>query len=157
MNQQGGITLPVVIAVVLGLGLAASAYLNIAQHQAAVQDHKLLQGEITDLRYQVNQDQQTASAPASPTPSPLATPDATPAASPAPTPTPAVLDASAPKTTTVKKSGNIHSGPSTSSKVLLSYTQLPVGTTVTLGAGSGQYQQITVNGITGYILASYLN
>lgn len=81
------LNLPVVIAAVLGLGFGASAYLNVAQHQRAEAEKKLLQGEITDLRYQVKQDQEgkTAAAdPASETPSEAeATPTPTPVPSPA--------------------------------------------------------------------------
>ncbi|HVQ44238.1 MAG TPA: hypothetical protein VMT30_04710 [Candidatus Saccharimonadia bacterium] len=82
MSQRGAINLVTVIAVVLGLGLLASMYLNYSQHQSAQQDRKQLQGEITDLRYQVKQDQQAAAGP-SPTPSPLATPEPSPTATPA--------------------------------------------------------------------------
>ncbi len=159
MSTRGFVRLPVVISIALGAGFLASVFLNITQHQQAAQDKKLLQGEITDLRYQVNQDKLAAAGSPSPSPSvtPLATPEASPSPSAAPTPSPtAVLDAST-KTTTVKKSGNVHVGPSVSSKTLIPYTQLPAGTTVTLGEKSGDYQQITVNGVTGYILASYLN
>ncbi len=71
------------VSVTLGLGLAASAYLNIAQSQRAVEDHNLLQGQITDLQYQVKKDAEaTAVAPSTPTP--LATPE------PSATPTPVV-------------------------------------------------------------------
>lgn len=85
-DQRGSISLPIIIAATLGLGLVASVYLNYVQHQSAQQDRKLLQGEITDLRYQVRQDQQAAAGipSTSPTPTPLATPETTP------TPTPAV-------------------------------------------------------------------
>lgn len=82
-NESGKITVTAVLAVVFGLGLAASAYLNVNQSQRAVEDHNLLQGQITDLQYQLKKDAQ-AVASASPTPTPLATPE------PTPTPTPAV-------------------------------------------------------------------
>lgn len=87
VNERGSISLPVIIAVVLGLGLAASTYLNVVQHQSAQADRKLMQGEITDLRYQVNKDLvATASSPATaspaPTPTPLATPEPSPSATP---------------------------------------------------------------------------
>jgi hypothetical protein len=154
-NERGAINLPIVFAVVFGLGLVASAYLNYSQHKNATQDHKLLQGEITDLRYQVNQDHLAATTSPTPSASPLATPQVSPTVSPIPSP--AVTPAAAPKATTVKISGNVHAGPNTSSKVLLPYTQLPVGTPVTLGALSGPYQQIIVKNVTGYILASDLN
>jgi hypothetical protein len=151
MSQRGAVSFPVVIAVVLGVGFAASAYLNIAQHQRADQDKKLLQGEITDLKYQVGQDKLASTASPSPTPSPDASPDATP--EPSPSQTPAVLGAS---TKTVITAGNVHSDPNKNSKILISF--LPKGTPVTTDGDvlPGGYQKITVNGVTGYILASFL-
>lgn len=85
-NERGAVSLPVILASVFAVGLAASGYLNYYQHQSATQSQKQLQGQITDLTYQVNQDRQTAALGASPsaTPTPLATPE------PSPTPTPAV-------------------------------------------------------------------
>ncbi len=83
MWQRGSAqVLLIVVAAVLGLGLAASAYLNYYQYQQAGQSKQLLQGQITDLRYQLNQ---SAAAASTPIPSPSANPSA------APTPTPAVL------------------------------------------------------------------
>jgi hypothetical protein len=81
MSQRGGISFPIVIAAVLGLGFGASAYLNYAQHAQAMNDKKLLQGQITDLQYQVKQDQLAKASSPSPTPSdsPTPTPSATPA------------------------------------------------------------------------------
>jgi hypothetical protein len=151
MSQRGAISLPVVIAVVLGVGFGASAYLNIAQHQRADQDKKLLQGEITDLKYQVGQDKLASATSPSPTPSPEASPDATP--EPSPTQTPAVLGAS---TKTLKNAGNVHSDASKTSAIKISL--LPAGSIVTLGSDvRNGYQQITTsNGVTGYILSSYL-
>jgi len=153
MSQRGAIKLPVLISVVLGLGFAASAYLNVAQNQRANQDTKLLQGEITDLKYQVGQDKlasNTSPSP-SPSPSPAATPDATP--QPSPSPTPAVLGAS---TKTLKTAGNIHADASKTSAVKISL--LAAGSIVTLGSDvRNGYQQITTsNGVTGYILSSFL-
>jgi hypothetical protein len=149
MSQRGAISLPVIIAAVLGLGFAASGYLNIAQHQRADQDRKLLQGEIVDLRYQIGQDRLATNT--SPAPSPEATPDATP--EPSPSGTPAVLGAST--TRTLSAAANVHSSASRTSKTLISL--LPKGTSVTLGSDAANgYQQITVNGVTGYILASFL-
>ena len=86
-NQRGSISLPVILSIVFGLGLAASAYLNYVQNQSAASNQKLLQGTITDLKYQLNKDQ-IASAQPSPTVTPLATPE--PTATPTPTPSPAV-------------------------------------------------------------------
>jgi len=83
MAPSGGfVKLTTVIAAVLGLGFGASAFLNYAQHQRAAQDERLLQGQITDLRYQVNQDH------TSPSPTPSAAPTDTP--SPEPSTSPAV-------------------------------------------------------------------
>jgi uncharacterized protein YgiM (DUF1202 family) len=162
MGQGGTIKLSVVIAAVLGLGFGSSAFLNYQQHQQADQDKKLLQGEIVDLRYQLKQDQ-LAAAGGSPSPSPSASPSpdpsASPTASPSPQPstTPAVLgdNAPAPKTATVKTAANLHSGPSAKSSTLIKL--VPAGTLATLGSNaSGGYQQITINGKTGYMLASFL-
>lgn len=84
-NQRGALSLTLVIAITLGLGLAASAYLNYYQFEKSEDERALLERQITDLRYQVTQDQlAAASVAASPTPTPLATPESTP------TPTPQV-------------------------------------------------------------------
>jgi hypothetical protein len=80
-NQSGKITFTAVLAVVLSLGLSGSAYLNYMQHQRAQEDHALMQGQITDLRYQLKKDAE-ASAVAPPTPTPLATPEPTPTPAP---------------------------------------------------------------------------
>ncbi|MDB5178692.1 MAG: hypothetical protein JWN01_635 [Patescibacteria group bacterium] len=85
MSQRGFIRLPILIAIVLGLGFGASGYLNYSQHQRAEQDKKLLQGQITDLRYQLKQDQQAVG---SPSPSPSGSVE--PAPTPSPSPSPAV-------------------------------------------------------------------
>jgi uncharacterized protein YgiM (DUF1202 family) len=146
LSQRGAISLPIVIAAVLGLGFGASAYLNYAQYQRAEQDKKLLKGQITDLRYQVDLDKK-----ASPSPSPSASPSPSPSTSPTP-----VLDASTTaKTASLKTQANLHSGPSPKTATLIHL--LPAGTSVTLGSDlSNGYQQITVNGKTGYVVASYL-
>jgi hypothetical protein len=83
VTERGAITLPTIIAIVLGIGFCASAYLNYAQHERSSQDESLLQGQITDLKYQLNQDQG-----GSPSPSPVAKTD--PAPSPTPSSSPAV-------------------------------------------------------------------
>jgi uncharacterized protein YgiM (DUF1202 family) len=131
------------------VGFGASAYLNIAQQQRADQDKKLLQGEITDLRYQLGQDKLASAT--SPSPSPAASPDATPA--PSPSNTPAVLGSS---TKTVKTAGNVHTDASASSPIKIKL--LAAGSSVTLGADvRNGYQQITTSdGVTGYILSSFL-
>lgn len=151
-SQRGSIKLSIVIATVFGLGLAASMYLNYSQATNAAQDHKLLQGQITDLRYQVNQDI-AASAGPSPTPTPLATPDP----SPTPTPTP-VLGASTAKATIVKKSSvqpNFRSQPNGGS-ILVSHVAAGTPVTYVDSSLTAGYAHVTINGATGYILASYL-
>jgi hypothetical protein len=75
-----------VMAITFAIGFVASAYLNYHQHQLAAQEKKLLQGEITDLRYQMKQDKA-----ASPSPSPSEDPE--PTASPSPSESPAVAGA----------------------------------------------------------------
>jgi uncharacterized protein YgiM (DUF1202 family) len=158
-SEQGAVKLSVIIAAVLGLGFGASAFLNFQQYQRTQQDKRLLQGEIVDLRYQVKQDQLATAG--SPSPSPSADPtladSPSPSPSPSPSATPAVLgDAtSAPKTATVKTAANLHSGPSAKSTTLLRL--VPAGTAAVLGSDSrGGYQQVTINGKTGYMLASFL-
>jgi hypothetical protein len=84
VTERGAITLPTIIAIVLGIGFCASAYLNYAQHEQSSQNETLLQGQITDLKYQLNQDS------ASPSPSPIASKDPSPSASPSPSSAPAV-------------------------------------------------------------------
>ena len=76
--QTGGIKLSVVLASALGVGFLASGYLNFYQHQQAAQQQSLLNGQITDLRYQVNQDH------AHPSPSASLLPTTSPSASPTP-------------------------------------------------------------------------
>ncbi len=91
MTSRGFIKLPIIIMVTLGLGFAASVFLNITQSQHAAQNEKLLQGEITDLRYQVNQNTQASPTPLpsnSPSPSPVAV--SSPAPTTVPSPSPAV-------------------------------------------------------------------
>jgi hypothetical protein len=83
VTERGAITLSTIIAIVLGIGFCASAYLNYAQHQRSSQDESLLQGQITDLKYQLNQDGVS-----SPSPSPVASTDPSP--SPSPSSSPAV-------------------------------------------------------------------
>jgi hypothetical protein len=80
--KWGFVSLPTIIAAALGIGFAASAYLNYSQYQAASQNQKLLQGQIVDLKYQVTQDHLADS---SPSPSPTAKAVAT-TASPSPSP-----------------------------------------------------------------------
>jgi cytoskeletal protein RodZ len=142
-----------VIAAALGLGFGASAFLNVAQFQRADQERKLMQGEITDLRYQVDQDKKNGTADAAtPSPSPSGSPTPSPSASPQ-----VEAASTTTKSATVKTPLNVHADASKSSAVKLSYTSLPAGATVTLGSDvRNGYQQITYNGVTGYIDASAL-
>lgn len=160
-SPLGAVKLPVVIAAALGLGLAASAFLNFQQHQRSEQDKKLLQGEIVDLRYQVQQDKLAAASPTpdlsdipSDSPSPSASPTPTPSESPAATPAVLGDQAAAPQTRTIKAACNLRAKATENSTRL---TRVPAGAVVTLGAdASNGYQQVTINGKTGYVLASYL-
>jgi hypothetical protein len=84
--KWGFISLPTIIAAALGIGFAASAYLNYAQYQSSQQNQKLLQGQIVDLKYQVNQDHLAMSGSnPSPSPSPQANTAST-TTSPSPSP-----------------------------------------------------------------------
>jgi hypothetical protein len=78
MTQRGSAPiLLIIIASVFGLGLIASAYLNYMQFQYTDQDRKQLQGQITDLQYQLKQNQVSPTPSTTPvfTPTPSATPD----------------------------------------------------------------------------------
>ena len=76
-----------VCAIVFGVGLAASAYLNLVQAQHASDEKALLKGQITDLTYQIDQDRKSQSSP-----SPKLTPSPSPSASAtAPSASPTVL------------------------------------------------------------------
>ena len=79
-SQRGAIKLSIVLASALGVGFIASGYLNFYQHQQSAQQQSLLQGQITDLRYQVNQDHSSSSP--SPSASLLPTTDPSPSSSP---------------------------------------------------------------------------
>jgi hypothetical protein len=161
-NERGGLQLSVVLAIVLGLGLAASAYLNIYQAQRSAQERKLMMGEITDLRYQVKKDaeaKKTSSGDSDPvaTPEPTASPTPTPAAAAA-TPQPQVA-AAATQTKTVNTPATLRAAPSQSSRnVLGGTTKVPAGTVVNVtGGASGSYTPVTVNGAAGYLLTAALN
>jgi hypothetical protein len=93
MSERGAApVLMIVIAAALGLGLAASGYLNYVQYQRSSDEKRQLTGEISDLRYQLKQDGQT---PAEPTASPSPSPSASPDSAVSPTPVPAVAGAQA--------------------------------------------------------------
>lgn len=85
-SQWGFIKLSVVLVAVLGVGFIGSAYLNFYQHRQANQEQAQLQGQITDLTYQVKQDHAQGTA-ATPTPDessqPVASAGPSPSASPA--------------------------------------------------------------------------
>lgn len=81
MAHRFGGKLPLLVIGVLASGFMASIFLNISQGQRATQDRNQLEGEITDLRYQLNQNKQAL---LTPTPSPLATPEPTLSPSPSP-------------------------------------------------------------------------
>jgi hypothetical protein len=89
VSIRGPISLPIIIAIVLGLGFGASAYLNYVQYERDQQDETLLQGQITDLKYQLNLNNS-----ASPSPSPLASTSPSPTDSPTPSSSPAVAGTS---------------------------------------------------------------
>jgi cytoskeletal protein RodZ len=86
MSERGAIKLSVVLAAVLGVGFIASGYLNFAQHQQSVQEQSLLQGQITDLTYQLKQNQGTNS----PSPSPASSSTSSSSPIPSPSSSPAV-------------------------------------------------------------------
>ncbi|HEX3081824.1 MAG TPA: hypothetical protein VHQ86_01080 [Candidatus Saccharimonadia bacterium] len=163
VTGRGFVKLSTVIAIALGCGFVASVILNIVQNQRANQDHRLLQGEITDLRYQVNEDKQQLASP-TPSPSPTASPDATPEptaspmaeASPTPAPDPGVTTMTVINTGVASSQPNLRAAAKSSSTSLISH--VPAGTTATLvDAGLyNNYRHVTINGKTGYLLAAYL-
>jgi hypothetical protein len=79
LSERGAVNVVMVCAVVFGLGLAASAFLNVVQAQRASDERTQLKGQVTDLTYQVAQDRKNA---ASPTPQPSSSPTPTPSVSP---------------------------------------------------------------------------
>lgn len=79
-----------IVAGACAAGFVASAMLNVIQYQRAQSDKKLLQGTITDLRYQMNIDKQMADLD-SPTPTPSVSPSAS--VTPGPSTSPAVAGA----------------------------------------------------------------
>jgi hypothetical protein len=162
-SQKGAVKLSVVVAAVLGFGFSASAFLNISQHQRAEQERKLMQGEIVDLRYQVQQDKLASDHPSpSPSPSPDSLADI-PSDSPTPSPgaTPAVLGDSAtpaptppPATKVLTEDANLRATASKTSDLKARVHKNDVATII--GDPSGSYQQVTINGMTGYVLTSVL-
>ncbi len=147
--------LALVAAVTFGVGFLALGYLNYYQYTSNQQSQSLLNGQITDLTYQVKQDHSAGlgttpslSPSPSPTDSPSASPSPSPTPSPGPSPSPGVLGAS---TAAIKTRHNIHLAASSGSRVVLDFTQLYVGEFVTLdGSAQGGWQRVTVDGATGY-------
>jgi hypothetical protein len=160
MSQRGAVSLPTLVAVVLGLGFGASAYLNYSQYTRTQQDKKLLNGEITDLKYQVVQDHlgTTPTPSSSPgnsaAPSPSSTPGA--GATPSPSQSPAVAGAST-QTMTVIEAATLRSADKSSSAPVMA-AKVPVGTVVTINGPvtAGGYYPVSVNGSSGFIIASAL-
>jgi hypothetical protein len=89
LSERGATSVVMVCAVVFGLGLVASVVLNLLQAQRAADDKAQLQGQITDLTYQVEQDHKKLAGSTVTSPTPSVSP--TPSASPSPSATPAVL------------------------------------------------------------------
>ncbi|HSX03030.1 MAG TPA: hypothetical protein VLI05_07035 [Candidatus Saccharimonadia bacterium] len=78
-QRRGTSVLIAVVIITFGGGLAASAYLNYYQYQRDSQNQQLLQGQITDLRYQLKQETNGSPAPSiSPSPSLSPSPSASP-------------------------------------------------------------------------------
>lgn len=160
MRSRGFIKLPILLAVVFGVGFGASVFLNYQQHQRAEQDRKLMQGEIADLRYQVRQDQLAlANGGSVPTPTPSATP--APEGSPSPAPSPSATPAPSPDvlgssqtTKTLRQDANLRTAAKSSSSLV---ARVHKGDTATiLGEPSNGYRNVTINGKTGYVLDSVL-
>jgi uncharacterized protein YgiM (DUF1202 family) len=138
-----------VAVIVLGAALVMSLGFNAWQAQQSAQEQKLMKGEITDLRYQVEQDRLAANgSSATPQPSVAATPEPTAA----PTPTPVLGDATAAGTATVSSSAgyaNLRRGAGTNTAFI---KRLNNGTVVNLGASdSAGWQEVTIDGEHGYI------
>lgn len=160
-SQRGAVKLSVVVAAVLGFGFSASAFLNISQYQRAEQERKLMQGEIVDLRYQVQQDKLASDHPSpSPSPSPDSLSDI-PSDSPSPAATPAVLGDSATPAPTpplvtkvLTEDANLRATASKTSALKARVHKNDVATII--GDPSGSYQQVAINGLTGYVLTSVL-
>jgi hypothetical protein len=153
-------TFPTFIAAVFGLGFGASVFLNVQQHSRAAQDAKLMQGTITDLRYQVDQDhKQLAGGAATPAATPEESPLATPEPSASPAPTPGQVAGASTASPTLVKACNLHASASTASAIIVKYTSftnLPLPVSLNGGQASG-FQNITVNGKTGYVQVSCLS
>jgi uncharacterized protein YgiM (DUF1202 family) len=151
MLQRGVIKLPTIISIALGLGLGASMFLNYHQHQRAEQERKLLKGEITDLRYQVQQDKLAMNFTPTPSPGPAETP--TPSATPSPSP---VLGAETKNATVQSSVGYVNMRQEANTRAGI-VAKLNNGTVVTLGSFSSKdWQEISANGKHGYVAKTYL-
>lgn len=159
-SQSGRASLSaIVIMSVLSVVALGSVGLNYFQYQQSSQERRLLKGEVTDLRYQLKQDQLAALP--SPSPSPTLDPVVTPPPTPEPSPTPAaVLGAEATptpppgRTATTKAFVRLRSKATTNSSVVAGLNK---GTVVTLGDfSSSTWQEVTANGQHGYVSKSYL-
>jgi hypothetical protein len=155
---------PTFIAAVFGLGLGASVFLNVAQHTRAQQDAKLMQGTITDLRYQVDQDHKQLAGANSPSPTPSDTPVATP--EPSPSDTPAVAGASTtPASSVFKYACNMHTSSSTNASIVkngntkydFSFFESQGLAPLPSKLSGGALQPVTFNGQSGYVQANCLN
>lgn len=156
---------PTFIAAVFGLGLGASIFLNVAQHTRAQQDAKLMQGTITDLRYQIDQDhkQLAGATTPSPTPSPSDTPVATP--EPSPSDTPAVAGASTtPASSVFKYACNMHTAGNPNASLVkngstvynYSYFESQGLSPLPSKLSGGAWQPTSFNGQSGYVQAACL-
>jgi cytoskeletal protein RodZ len=157
---------PTFLAAVFGLGFGASIFLNVQQHARASQDAKLMQGTITDLKYQVDQDHKQLAGAASPmtssTPSdsPIATPEpsTTPSTTPTPSPTPAGQVAGASTVPALKYACNVHATANINSTDVWTVGQLQAkGLPAYPGSPKGSWQNVTYGGKPGFVLSSCLN
>ncbi len=78
-QRRSGQNLLIVVAVTLGLGLGASGYLNYVQFSRMQDEKAAANGQITDLRYQLKQQDVKAAATTSPSPTASPSPSAAPA------------------------------------------------------------------------------
>ena len=122
----------------------------------------LLAGGLTEAAMVIGQQRvivdDTASRVASPTPSATQTPSVTPEATPTTTPTatPLVTPAATPVARTATTNGfvRLRAGASTATAIVM---ELNGGTVVVLGNyQDAQWQEVTVNGVRGFIYKAYL-
>jgi hypothetical protein len=138
------------------MGFIASAYLNFVQYQHYQSNQQQANGTITDLRYQLGINKSSPSpspdssvSVATPTPSPAVLGDQT-----TPTPTPAAPAAPTATATVINGGVKLRAQPSIQSQQT---GWVPSGSVVTLGSYKGpSYQEITWNGLHGYVSTAYL-